>query len=144
MVRRAFDLYAYHGHTLDTLIAHWRDWLLRRPAVRDAEVEDREGRLRDAVAPLRAAGLSADEAFLVAVRRMSVQDEAAREFAREQFEREYLVAQINRFGGNISRTASFVGMERSALHRKLKSLGVITSARGGARMADAGEVEDPV
>lgn len=44
--------------------------------------------------------------------------------AREVFEREYLVAQIDRFGGNISRTAEFVGMERSALHRKLKSLGV--------------------
>ena len=46
--------------------------------------------------------------------------------AREIFEREYLLAQINRFGGNISRTASFIGMERSALHRKLKSLGVST------------------
>jgi len=45
--------------------------------------------------------------------------------AREVFEREYLMAQVTRFGGNISRTASFVGMERSALHRKLKSLGVI-------------------
>ena len=44
--------------------------------------------------------------------------------ARELFEREYLVAQIGRFGGNISRTSEFVGMERSALHRKLKSLGV--------------------
>ncbi|MFY8106283.1 MAG: helix-turn-helix domain-containing protein, partial [Elstera sp.] len=44
--------------------------------------------------------------------------------AREVFERDYLLAQVNRFGGNISRTASFVGMERSALHRKLKSLGV--------------------
>ncbi|MBL6946139.1 MAG: sigma-54-dependent Fis family transcriptional regulator [Rhodospirillales bacterium] len=44
--------------------------------------------------------------------------------AREIFEREYLVAQINRFGGNISKTAEFVGMERSALHRKLKLLGV--------------------
>ncbi|QYM73127.1 sigma-54 dependent transcriptional regulator [Pseudochrobactrum sp. Wa41.01b-1] len=44
--------------------------------------------------------------------------------AREMFEKEYLVAQINRFSGNISRTAEFVGMERSALHRKLKSLGV--------------------
>jgi two-component system nitrogen regulation response regulator NtrX len=44
--------------------------------------------------------------------------------AREMFEREYLVAQINRFGGNISRTAEFVGMERSALHRKLKALGI--------------------
>ncbi|MCG8447203.1 MAG: sigma-54-dependent Fis family transcriptional regulator, partial [Hyphomicrobiales bacterium] len=44
--------------------------------------------------------------------------------AREIFEREYLAAQINRFGGNISRTAEFIGMERSALHRKLKTLGV--------------------
>ncbi|MEP3266072.1 MAG: sigma-54 dependent transcriptional regulator [Hyphomicrobiales bacterium] len=44
--------------------------------------------------------------------------------AREVFEREYLLAQIARFGGNVSRTADFVGMERSALHRKIKSLGV--------------------
>lgn len=49
--------------------------------------------------------------------------------AREIFEREYLVAQINRFGGNISRTAEFVGMERSALHRKLRALGVNSSER---------------
>ena len=46
--------------------------------------------------------------------------------AREAFEREYLITQINRFGGNISKTANFVGMERSALHRKLKSLGVVS------------------
>ena len=44
--------------------------------------------------------------------------------AREVFEREYLIAQISRFGGNISRTAEFIGMERSALHRKLKSLSI--------------------
>ncbi|MBV9046231.1 MAG: sigma-54-dependent Fis family transcriptional regulator [Alphaproteobacteria bacterium] len=49
--------------------------------------------------------------------------------AREIFERDYLVAQINRFGGNISRTAAFIGMERSALHRKLKSLGVGSNGR---------------
>lgn len=49
--------------------------------------------------------------------------------ARERFEREYLIAQINRFGGNISRTAAFIGMERSALHRKLKALGVGGAAR---------------
>ena len=65
--------------------------------------------------------------------------------AREMFEREYLVAQINRFGGNISRTASFVGMERSALHRKLKSLNVIAAGRSerdrggrGARLSPPG------
>ncbi len=51
--------------------------------------------------------------------------------AREMFEREYLLAQINRFGGNISKTAGFVGMERSALHRKLKSLGVVSSGKAG-------------
>jgi two-component system, NtrC family, nitrogen regulation response regulator NtrX len=56
--------------------------------------------------------------------------------ARELFEREYLLTQINRFGGNISRTASFVGMERSALHRKLKSLGVVGSTRGGRGFSD--------
>ncbi len=44
--------------------------------------------------------------------------------AREVFEREYLVAQLDRFDGNISKTAEFIGMERSALHRKLKSLGI--------------------
>ena len=58
--------------------------------------------------------------------------------AREVFEREYLAAQIMRFGGNISRTAAFIGMERSALHRKLKSLGVSPS-RGGED-----DVEEPV
>ncbi len=51
--------------------------------------------------------------------------------AREIFEREYLMAQINRFGGNISRTAEFVGMERSALHRKLRALGVNSNERPG-------------
>ena len=45
--------------------------------------------------------------------------------ARRRFERNYLHAQVRRFGGNISRTAQFVGMERSALHRKLRSLGVL-------------------
>jgi two-component system nitrogen regulation response regulator NtrX len=56
--------------------------------------------------------------------------------ARELFEREYLLAQVNRFGGNISRTAEFVGMERSALHRKLKSLGVNTGERAHKVAAD--------
>src|SRR5579863_98327 len=55
--------------------------------------------------------------------------------AREVFEREYLLAQVTRFGGNISRTASFVGMERSALHRKLKSLGVFGNERPPLKVA---------
>ncbi len=62
--------------------------------------------------------------------------------ARELFEREYLLTQINRFGGNISRTASFVGMERSALHRKLKSLGVVTGS-GNGRIARSEDAEQP-
>ena len=51
--------------------------------------------------------------------------------ARDLFETQYLQAQLVRFGGNISRTAQFVGMERSALHRKLKQLGVGNEERGG-------------
>ncbi|MGR3495874.1 nitrogen assimilation response regulator NtrX [Citreimonas sp.] len=62
--------------------------------------------------------------------------------AREAFEREYLLTQINRFGGNISRTANFVGMERSALHRKLKSLGVVTGQKTGARLLHDDDPED--
>lgn len=58
--------------------------------------------------------------------------------AREVFEREYLLAQINGFSGNISRTAQFIGMERSALHRKLKSLHISTSDRD-----DAADTPDP-
>jgi len=50
--------------------------------------------------------------------------------AREAFEREYLRVQIRRFSGNISRTATFIGMERSALHRKLKALGLTEGERG--------------
>lgn len=59
--------------------------------------------------------------------------------ARELFEREYLLTQISRFGSNISRTASFVGMERSALHRKLKSLGLASHARGARGFGDGDE-----
>jgi two-component system nitrogen regulation response regulator NtrX len=57
--------------------------------------------------------------------------------ARELFERQYLIAQVTRFGGNISRTATFVGMERSALHRKLKALGVHGAERERAGQLDA-------
>lgn len=53
--------------------------------------------------------------------------------AREAFERRYLLSQLRRFGGNISRTAVFVGMERSALHRKLKGLGVAAGERAPVR-----------
>jgi two-component system nitrogen regulation response regulator NtrX len=61
--------------------------------------------------------------------------------AREVFEREYLSTQLNRFGGNISRTAQFVGMERSALHRKLKSLKVSDTERSRERARPGEELE---
>ena len=54
--------------------------------------------------------------------------------AREVFEREYLLAQINRFGGNISKTAIFVGMERSALHRKMKTLDIVSDIKSSKLM----------
>ncbi len=63
--------------------------------------------------------------------------------AREMFEREYLLAQITRFGGNISRTAAFVGMERSALHRKLKSLGVFNGDRANGERPAAADLSEP-
>ena len=64
--------------------------------------------------------------------------------AREMFERDYLLTQINRFSGNISRTASFVGMERSALHRKLKSLGVVGTPKPSGRTghSDDGDFDE--
>ncbi len=64
--------------------------------------------------------------------------------AREIFEREYLLSQVNRFGGNISKTAGFIGMERSALHRKLKSLGLQTSEKDMANEKDAAGERDDV
>ncbi len=57
--------------------------------------------------------------------------------ARELFERDYLQAQIERFGGNVSKTAEFVGMERSALHRKLKSLQLLASEEAEVRKKSA-------
>jgi two-component system nitrogen regulation response regulator NtrX len=77
----------------------------------------------EALAQSPAGGLGADRIIALPLRE-----------ARELFEREYLDAQIMRFGGNISRTAAFIGMERSALHRKLKSLGF-----GAAKGLEEGE-----
>lgn len=61
--------------------------------------------------------------------------------AREIFERDYLLAQVQRFGGNISKTAQFVGMERSALHRKMKSLGVFSAEEGRGEQETEGAVK---
>ncbi|HRM73462.1 MAG TPA: sigma 54-interacting transcriptional regulator, partial [Paracoccus sp. (in: a-proteobacteria)] len=89
---------------------------------------DGPGPIQPAELETQGAGASSGDALALGPQITSL---ALRE-ARELFEREYLLAQINRFGGNISRTAQFVGMERSALHRKLKSLGVV----GGVRVED--------
>ena len=76
-----------HDDALEAQISQWRSWLRRRPAIGDSDVEELEGHLRDVVAALRAGGLAADEAFLVAVKRMGNLDAVSREFAREHSER---------------------------------------------------------
>ena len=63
----------------------------------------------------------ANTQFISSVSEMSIRE------AREAFEREYFIEQLKKFGGNISQTAKFVGMERSALHRKLKTLDICDS-----------------
>ncbi|MGB0960062.1 MAG: sigma-54-dependent transcriptional regulator [Halocynthiibacter sp.] len=89
-----------------------------------------DGAIEDSEIPQNEGGETTDSTLLpVAISSLPLRE------AREVFEREYLLTQINRFGGNISRTAAFVGMERSALHRKLKALKIVTAAKAGARVA---------
>ena len=76
-----------YDEALEAQISQWRSWLRRRPAIEEADVEQLEGRLRDVVGALRERGLAADEAFLVAVKRMGNLDAVSREFAREHSER---------------------------------------------------------
>ena len=71
-----------------------------------------------------------DSAFKENLINLSLRD------AREVFEREYLVSQINRFGGNISKTAIFVGMERSALHRKMKTLSIVSENKSSKKESE--------
>ncbi|HEV2070023.1 MAG TPA: permease prefix domain 1-containing protein, partial [Acidimicrobiales bacterium] len=68
---------------LESQIAEWRGFVAQRPAVDDRDVEELEAHLREQIADLDAAGLAADEAFLVAVKRMGGLDSLSREFARE-------------------------------------------------------------
>ncbi|HUP97861.1 MAG TPA: permease prefix domain 1-containing protein [Usitatibacter sp.] len=75
------------GTALEAQIAQWRGYLRRRQAVRPADVAELEDHLRDQVATLRSAGLSGDEAFLVAVKRMGALDAISNEFAREHSDR---------------------------------------------------------
>ena len=76
-----------HADTIEAQIAQWRAWLRRRPAMRPPDIDELEGHLRDQIAALVDAGLSGDEAFLVAVKRMGSLDAVSREFAREHSER---------------------------------------------------------
>ncbi|QAY72153.1 hypothetical protein ET445_01185 [Agromyces protaetiae] len=69
--------------TLDALVASWREWMLRRDAVRTADVDELESHLRDRVEALSAAGLDDDEAFLIAVKRLGSVDDLSREYAAE-------------------------------------------------------------
>ena len=78
---------AMHNDAVEGEIARWRAYLRRRQAIRASDVEELEGHLRDQVAALVDAGLAADEAFLVAVKRMGNLDAVSREFAREHSER---------------------------------------------------------
>src|ERR1044072_3087662 len=72
---------------LEEQIGQWRSYLRRRQAIQPVDAEELEDHLREHVASLMAAGLSADEAFLVAVKRMGQLDALSREFAREHSER---------------------------------------------------------
>ena len=78
---------ANHNETLEAQISQWRTYLRRRPAIRTSDVEELESHLRDQVKALLESGLDADEAFLVAVKRMGNLDAVSREFAREHSER---------------------------------------------------------
>jgi hypothetical protein len=73
--------------SVEEQIAQWRSYLLRRQAIHSVDVAELEDHLREQITALRAAGLSPDEAFLVAVKRMGALDELTREFAREHSER---------------------------------------------------------
>src|SRR5919109_479734 len=73
--------------SLELEIAEWRSFVGQAPAVDGRDVDELEAHLRDQIADLNAAGLAADEAFLIAVKRMGSLDDLSREFAREHSER---------------------------------------------------------
>lgn len=74
-------------YDLEEQIAAWRTFLGRRRAVASGDVDELEAHLRDQIADLERAGLSGDEAFIVAVKRLGSVDELSREFAREHSDR---------------------------------------------------------
>ncbi|MDE2972916.1 MAG: permease prefix domain 1-containing protein [Acidobacteriota bacterium] len=96
---------------LEAQIARWRTWLRRQPALRAEDVDELEGHLRDQIAALLEAGLAADEAFLVAVKRMGRLDAVSREFAREHSDRlwkQLVAAPDDDAPGPAARTETFV------------------------------------
>ncbi|MDE2883244.1 MAG: permease prefix domain 1-containing protein [Acidobacteriota bacterium] len=96
---------------LEAQIARWRTWLRRQPALRREDVDELEGHLRDQIAALLEAGLAADEAFLVAVKRMGRLDAVSREFAREHSDRlwkQLVAAPDDDAPGPAARTETFV------------------------------------
>lgn len=108
----ALQLYAWPGNVRQ--VKNVAEWLvIMAPGANDAPIDIGDLPPEITQLPVQGAGLHISPELLA---------QPLRE-AREQFERAYLHAQISRFGGSVSRAAQFVGMERSALHRKLKSLG---------------------
>ena len=98
--------------SLEDQIAQWRDYLRRRPAIESRDVRELEDHLRDQVATLTQSGLSADEAFVIAVKRMGALDELSREFAREHSERLWkqwvVVPESEDVAGKSARTETYV------------------------------------
>ena len=141
---------AMHNDAVEGEIARWRAYLRRRQAIRASDVEELEGHLRDQVAALVDAGLDADEAFLVAVKRMGNLDAVSREFAREHSERlwKQLVATPEDESGTWS-TASreiLVVMAlaaAAALAVKLPELFGYPPIGSGEGLADAGSFHFP-
>src|SRR5438552_16206589 len=82
-----YGMTTFADRPLEEQIAQWRTYLRRRQAVHGPDVEELEGHLRDQLATLTEAGLAADEAFLIAVKRMGSLDALSREFARAHSER---------------------------------------------------------
>ncbi len=118
--------------TLEEQIAQWRGYLHRRRAINGPDVDELEGHLRDQVTVLTAAGLAADEAFLVAVKRMGSLDALSREFAREHSDRLWKQLVI---------AADGVESDREDAYRDMGRAG--TGRGRGARRQGADAVRDP-
>ncbi len=84
--------------------------------------------MKDDIADFAESEFKSDQTDFSSIRNIYFTEKSLRE-AREEFEKAYLVFQINKFNGNVSKTANHVGMERSALHRKMKSLNIYSSSK---------------